>query len=80
MKSLMILGSIIGFVIGTSFGLVAKSSWPTTLWRAGAAALVAFLLIRWWSRIWMNGLRDSLQQRRYARSTSPGVNKPATKL
>ncbi len=80
MKSLMILGSIVGFVIGTSFGLAAKSSWPTSLWRACAAALVAGLLARWWGRIWMSGLRDSLQQRRYARSTPPAATKPVTKI
>lgn len=80
MKSLMILGSIVGFVIGTSFGMVAKSSWPTSLWRAGAAALFAGLLARWWGRIWMNSFRDALQQRRYVRSTPSAQTKPANKL
>ncbi|MBC8097741.1 MAG: hypothetical protein H7Y43_18225 [Akkermansiaceae bacterium] len=80
MKSLMILGAMVGFLIGTSFGLAAKSSWATTLWRACAAALFAGLLARWWGRIWMRGLSDSLQQRRYTRSTPPVPSKTANKL
>ncbi len=67
MKSLMILGSIIGFLIGAAFALGTQSSWPTSLWRASVAALAGGILIRWWGKMWMNGLRDSLQQRRYSR-------------
>jgi hypothetical protein len=79
MKSLMILGSIIGFVIGASFGLVAESSWPTSLWRACVAALAAGVLIRWWGRMWMNGLRDSLHQRRTGGSAPLIATKAAPK-
>ena len=64
MKSLLVLGAIVGFLIGAGFGLAASSPWPTTIWRAGAAALAAGVLTRWWGRIWMQGLRDSLEQRR----------------
>ena len=80
MKALMILGSIVGFLIGTGFGLAARSSWPTSLWRACAAALVAAILARWWGRIWLDGLRDSLQQRPHARPSLPSSAKPAAKL
>ncbi|HYG21193.1 MAG TPA: hypothetical protein VEH04_00315 [Verrucomicrobiae bacterium] len=79
MKSLMILGSIVGFVVGASFALASQSSWPTSLWRASAAALAGALLIRWWGRMWINGLRDSLQQRRYARPSTPAT-KPNNKI
>jgi hypothetical protein len=61
MKPLMILGAIVGFLIGSGFGLVGNSPWPSTLWRACAAALVAGLLARWWGRVWLVNLRDALQ-------------------
>jgi hypothetical protein len=31
--------------------------WPTVLWRACVAALVAGMLARWWGRIWLTGLQ-----------------------
>jgi hypothetical protein len=68
MKALIILGAIVGFLIGAGFGLAASSPWPSTLWRACAAALAACVLTRWWGRIWMQGLRDSLEQRRTRRA------------
>jgi uncharacterized membrane protein YeiB len=64
MKALIILGAIVGFLIGAGFGLAGSSPWPAALWRACAAALVATVLTRWWSRVWMQGLRESLEQRR----------------
>ena len=67
MKSLMILGAIVGFLIGTGFGLAGSSPWPDALWRACAAALAAGVLARWWSRIWLKSLRESLQERRAGR-------------
>jgi len=69
MKSLMILGAIIGFLIGSGFGLAGQSPWPASLWRACAAALGAALLTRWWSRVWFQGLRDAIEERRHARPT-----------
>lgn len=78
MKALIVLGAIVGFLIGAGFGLAASSPWPATLWRACAAALGACILTRWWGRIWMQGLRDSLEQRRARRATST-VSIPTTK-
>jgi len=60
----MILGAIVGFLIGIGFGLAGSSPWPAALWRACAAAFVAAILIRWWGRVWLKSLRDSLHQRR----------------
>lgn len=79
MKALMILGALVGFLIGSSFGLTGRSSWPTALWHASAGALVAAVLTRWWTRIWFQGLRESLIQRRNSRSASPLNGKPAAK-
>jgi len=77
MKAVMILGALVGFVIGTGFGLAGSSPWPSTLWRACAAALVAAVLARWWSSIWMKSLRESLEQREAARRAPATPLKPA---
>jgi len=79
MKALMILGSIVGFLIGTGFGLASNSPWPTALWRACVAALVAAVLTRWWSRVWIQGLRESLERRQSYRPQSTGAVKPDRK-
>jgi hypothetical protein len=78
MKALMILGALVGFLIGGSPALAGLSSWPAALWRASAAALVAAMLVRWWSNVFIQGLRDSVRQRNSARrSFSPSPKVPA---
>ncbi|HWC59925.1 MAG TPA: hypothetical protein VHC44_09555 [Verrucomicrobiae bacterium] len=76
MKALVVLGAIVGFLTGATFGLAGNSPWPTALWRACAAALAAAILTRWWSRVWVQSLRDSLEQRQHSR---PSNTKPAVK-
>jgi hypothetical protein len=75
MKALIVLGAIVGFLTGAAFGLAGNSPWPTALWRACAAALAATILTRWWSRVLMQGLRDSQDQRHRqpAATTKPAV-------
>ena len=79
MKPLMILGAIVGFLIGAGFGVAGNSPWPAALWRASAAALVAAILARWWSRVWMQSLRDSLQNGRSARGAARIEPRPSAK-
>jgi hypothetical protein len=76
MKALIILGAIVGFLMGAGFGLAGNSPWPNALWHACAAALAAAFLTRWWSRVWMQSLRDSMDQRSRPR---PSNAKPAVK-
>jgi hypothetical protein len=76
MKALVVLGAIVGFLTGATFGLAGNSPLPTALWRACAAALAAAILTRWWSRVWVDSLRDSLEQRQNPRVSD---NKPAAK-
>ncbi len=59
MKQLMILGAMFGFLIGIGFGLAFESSWPTSLWRACAAAYASGMLMRWWGRIWVKSLHQA---------------------
>ncbi len=74
MKSMMILGGLLGFLIGLGFGLAQESAWPAVLWRASAAALGAGILLRWWGRLWIKSLQQSRRQRstRPNRPTPPG--------
>ena len=62
MKSLMILGALIGFSIGILFGLADHGRWPTALWHASAAALIASVLLRWWGRVWVRSLRQARER------------------
>lgn len=63
MKSLMILGGLLGFGIGVSFGLLQHSDWSSILWRSAAAAYGAGWLMRWWGRVWLQGLKEVGEER-----------------
>ena len=63
MRSLLLLGAIIGFIIGLLFGLADNGVWPSALWRASSAALVAAILMRWWGRVWVRALREAAERR-----------------
>lgn len=69
MKPLMILGSLVGFVIGSGFSLAGNCPWPIVLWRACVGALLAGVLARWWGRIWLEGLQSAIENRRRPRLT-----------
>jgi hypothetical protein len=59
MKKLMILGGLVGFVISAGLGLMQDCSASSILWRASVSAAVGGFLLRWWSGIWIRGLRES---------------------
>jgi hypothetical protein len=62
MKKLMMFGAMIGFVIGISFGWVREGNWAAILLKASISALAAGLLLRWWGKVWVHSLRESLEQ------------------
>ena len=80
MKLLMILGGLIGFLIGISFGLVQESSWPSVFWRASIAAYASGFLMRWWGKVWVQGLQAAYQERRTAQAKmeAQSKNSPGT--
>ena len=63
MRLWMILGGLLGFVIGISFGIAQGSAWPSVIWRASVATFLAGVLLRWWGGIWIKGLRQAQQAR-----------------
>jgi hypothetical protein len=79
MKSMMIFGAIVGFLTGAGFSLAGECSWPTALWRAGAASLLLAVLARWWGGVWLQSLRDAVNRRRSAGSNPAPKTKPAVK-
>jgi hypothetical protein len=62
MKKMMMMGGLLGFGIGITTGLVKEISWPALFLRACVTALLSGLLFRWWARVWIGGLKDSLTQ------------------
>jgi hypothetical protein len=70
MKMLMLIGAILGFALGIALGFVTQAEWPSMLWRASVGAAVVGWLMRWWGRIWVRGLHDSLAQQHAAQTDS----------
>jgi hypothetical protein len=60
MKKMMIMGGLTGFLIAVVLGLMKGVTWPTLFWRASVATLACGLLLRWWARLWIQGLKESL--------------------
>ncbi|MBI3416257.1 MAG: hypothetical protein HY043_13265 [Verrucomicrobia bacterium] len=78
MKLLMILGGLIGFLIGITFGLVQESSWPSIFWRASIAAYASGVLMRWWGRAWVQGLQAAHRERQFAQAKASTQNNSGT--
>lgn len=62
--------------MGVGFGLANGSSGATTLWRACAAALGVAVLTRWWGGIWLNGLREAMENPPVAPTVSNAATPP----
>jgi hypothetical protein len=74
MKSLLLIGGMLGFAIGLLFSWAQDSSWPATLWRAAIAAYFTGIMMRWWGRAWRKNLEKALLERQSALSAA-GVAK-----
>jgi hypothetical protein len=80
MKTLMVCGAMIGFCLGLALGYAGRVEWPAMLWRACAGAVVLGLLMRWWARVWLRGLRASLLERRAAEAAARQQAAPTSAL
>jgi hypothetical protein len=52
MKSLLIIGAFLGFVLGVDLSLIQQESWPICLGHGLTAAFLASLLLPWQDRAW----------------------------
>jgi hypothetical protein len=66
MKSLLLVGGLLGWGIGMGFSLLHGNSWPVCLWHGGLTAYLTALLTRWWGRAWRKNLEQSVQEREAA--------------
>jgi hypothetical protein len=66
MKSLLLIGGLLGWGAGMGFSYLQGNSWPACFWHGCLAAYFAALLMRWWGRAWRKSLEQSLQERELA--------------
>ena len=59
----MIIGALMGFLIGSGFGLSRQGDWPGTFWKACVTAYLAGMLMKWWAKTWMKALEETLQKK-----------------
>jgi hypothetical protein len=77
MKSMMILGAVVGFILGAGSSFAGDCTGSTIFWHASVTALVGGILARWWGRMWFTGLADALEQQRRARLLASETKTPA---
>ena len=75
MKSLLLMGALLGFGIGLAFSWAQESAWPASLWHACLAAYLTSLMMRWWGRVWRANLEKALRD-----AQSLSIPAPASEL
>ncbi|HEY3861210.1 MAG TPA: hypothetical protein VGO59_04915 [Verrucomicrobiae bacterium] len=77
MKSLLLVGGALGWVLGMGASYSRGNAWPACLWHGCLAAYLSALLMRWWGRSWRQSLAQSLQEREQSESAiTPTVTIP----
>ena len=75
MKSLLLIGGLLGFGIGLFFSWLEESTWPTTLWHACLGAYVTGWLMRWWGRAWQRGLESAMLEQQASAAAASSHSK-----
>jgi hypothetical protein len=78
MKSLLLIGGVLGFAVGAGFSLMEADSGASTLLHGCVTAYVAALLARWWGRSWRKSLEEALAQTEVA--SGPGFPQTTPKI
>jgi hypothetical protein len=60
MKSLLLIGGLIGFSIGAGFSFIEACSSGSILLHGCVSAYVAALLARWWGLSWRKNLEEAM--------------------
>jgi hypothetical protein len=63
MKSLLLVGGVLGFGAGLALSLIQEEAWPTCLWHGSVGAYVSAMLMRWWGQAWQRNLEQALLER-----------------
>jgi hypothetical protein len=63
MKSLLLVGGLLGWGVGMGVSLEKGNSLPASFWHGCLAAYFTALLMRWWGRAWRKSLEQSIQER-----------------
>jgi len=77
MKSLLLIGGLLGFGIGFLFSWAGESPWPACLWHACLAAYLTGILMRWWGGAWRRNLEAALREQQSV--SSPVTASPLSK-
>jgi len=79
MKSLLLVGGLLGFGIGLGFSFMQADPWSSSLWHGCVSAYVTALLARWWGQSWRKSLEDALNEPEEDTGVAlPKVNLPKT--
>ena len=79
MKSLMLVGAVLGWGVGMGASYSQGNPWPACFWHGCLAAYLTALLMRWWGRAWRKSLQQSLLEREEAEhAIIPAVVTPKT--
>jgi L-asparagine transporter-like permease len=65
MRSLILLGGLIGFGIGVGFGLMQEKTMPSIMLHACVATYVSGMLLRWWGHVWIRSVQRANQERHH---------------
>jgi hypothetical protein len=78
MKSLLLIGGLLGFSAGLLLSWADECSWPACLWHASLAAYLTSLLMRWWGSAWRKNLAAALEeaQSQPEPANTPLISKP----
>lgn len=63
MKTMMMLGGLLGFLMGIGFGLEQGVSWSSIIWRSSVSALAGGVLLRWWGGVCLTGLQQAHEEK-----------------
>ena len=77
MKSLLLVGGLLGCGVGIGFSILQGNSLPTSVWHGCLAAYFTALLMRWWGHTWRKSLAQSIQEREEIQnSVLPAITNP----
>jgi hypothetical protein len=66
MKSLLLIGGVLGFGAGMALSFMQEDAWATCLWHGSVGAYVSAMLMRWWGQSLRRNLDEAILERESA--------------